>query len=467
MSVCVTIRTKNRPSPEDVFKALADEGERLAVTSPEYPCVKMGVAHEALRGIELNEEDSGVEVRVCSFGSAADYQLFAKTIKTVMDLTGGKAYVDDDDESEVTDPLAEFDEKWVQDQRKSSFDILKIFSCKYGNQIVLYGLFADICIGPRLFRGFGINIDTRNTKTVINKLQDYLVSVQWHLAGKKDTSTHMVMPDPTDPDAEGKRISMISISKGKVTEFDYISHADILGIMDLDDKKVAPVLIPFEKITKIIPSEGFRILDEYQFERTGDITPDTVHQMMEYARIYQPDDLIHKPVNPGEGYDENQNTIILMWNPGISSVKLEDHNSCIPDMFTEDFNWSVWEYEKAKCGDRFFLVRCGDGKTGIVMSGVFDSHPYEAGDWSGKGRRTFYMEMVPNVILNPEVAPMITTADLEKAIPGFQWSGGHSGRILPPEDARKLETMWQEFLEKNHDAFDGQTMNAFGLYEKA
>ena len=467
MSFCVRIRTEKLPKPEDVFKAMAEKGEQLAVTSPDYPCAKVGNHYKALRGIELNEEDNGVEVRVCTFGSAEDYRLFGKTVQTVMELTGGRAYVEDDEEEEVTDPLAQFDEEWVADQRESSFGMLKLFCLKYGHRITLYGLFAQICLGPRLFKGFGISLDTETSPEEIDKLQDYLVSVQWHLAGKEDTSTRMVMPDPTNPDSDGKRISMISISKGKVNNFDYISCADILGIMDMDHEDVPPVLIPFEKIVKILPAEGFRILDDCQFELTGKITPRTVRQIMENARIFQPDDLMHKPVNPGDGYDETQNTVILTWNPGFSSVKLEDHNSSIPNLFTDDFNWSVWEYDKAKCGDRFFLVRCGDGNTGIVMSGVFDSHPYEAGDWKGKGRRTFYMEMVPNVILDPDKAPMVTTAELEKAIPGIQWSGGHSGRILPPEDARMLEDLWHEYLKKNHDAIDGKTMNAVGQFETA
>ena len=466
MSYCVRIRTKNLPTPEEVFKAMAEKGEQLVVTSPDYPCAKVGNHYKALRGIELNEEENGVEVRVCSFGSAEDYRLFGKTVKTVMDLTGGRAFVSDDDEEEVTDPLSQFGEEWVAEQRESCFGMLKLFSLKYGNRITLYGLFAQICIGPHLFKGFGIDMDTENTPEVIDRLQDYLVSVQWHLAGKDNTSTRMVMPDPSDPEAEGKTISMISISKGKVNKFDYISNADILGIMDMDHEDVRPVLIPFEKITKILPAEGFRILDEYQFERTGKITPGIVRQMMEDARIYQPDDLMHKPVDPGDGYDETQNTVILTWNPGVSSVKLEDHNATIPDMFTEYYNWSVWEHDKAKCGDRFFMVRVGDGNTGIVMSGVFDSHPYESGDWKGKGRRTFYMDMVPNVILDPDKAPMLTTAELEKAIPGFQWTGGHSGRILPPDDARKLEKLWHEYLRKNHEAIDGKTMNAASQFER-
>ncbi len=61
---------------------------------------------------------------------------------------------------------------------------------------------------------------------------------------------------------------------------------------------------------------------------------------------------------------------------------------------------------------------------------------------------------------------MLTTSELEITIPVFQWSDGHSGRILPPEDARKLEKLWHVFLQKNHDAIDGKTMNAAGQYER-
>lgn len=152
MSVCVTIRTKHHPAPDDVLNALVDAGEKIVITSKDYPSVKFGTAGEALRGNELNEEDNGVEVRVCSYGSAADYRLFARTVKTVMDLCGEKAFLEDDDECEVTDPLAEFGEQWVLRERESGMHLLKLFSCKHGQQIVLYGLFADICIGPTFSR---------------------------------------------------------------------------------------------------------------------------------------------------------------------------------------------------------------------------------------------------------------------------------------------------------------------------
>ena len=97
------------------------------------------------------------------------------------------------------------------------------------------------------------------------------------------------------------------------------------------------------------------------------------------------------------------------------------------------------------------------------MSGVFDSHPYEGKDWSGKGRRTFYMDMVPNLILNPETALMITTKELQEAIPSFDWSGGHSGRLLAEDEAQKMEMLWQQFIEKHKDQIDGVNMNAVNI----
>lgn len=79
------------------------------------------------------------------------------------------------------------------------------------------------------------------------------------------------------------------------------------------------------------------------------------------------------------------NTIILFWNPAISSYKLEHFQAEMEIIEFADMNWSVWEHEKAHTGDRFFMVRCGEGKTGICMSGYFISEPYRGEDWSGRG----------------------------------------------------------------------------------
>ena len=459
MSVCVTIRTKKKLQPDVYLKCLADKGEQIVVTSNEYPSVKFGNHKKAIRGIEVNKEDNGLEVRVCSFSSTADYQLFAKTVHVLMEITGDKAYLEDDEEEEITAPFESFNEEWIELQHKSSLNVTRALINRSGQHIVMYGMFCPFCLGPNLYSGFSIPLAGDYEKENADRLLEHLCDMQWLCANLEDTHTRMIIPSPTGDVEDGLSISMICVKNGEVSKFDYISEASLLGIIDMDDEEAAPAFIPFREIWKILPNGVFAPLDELQYLRKEEVTVDMVHEMMERARHLQPDDLHYKPTYPGAGFDEVQHTFILMWNPDISSVSLEDHIGSIQNMYTEYFNWSVWEHEKAKCGDRFYLVRVGNGNTGIVMSGVFDSHPYEAEDWSGKGRRVSYMDMLPNVILDPDHAPMITTEELQKAIPSFDWTGGHSGRLLSQEDAQKLEIIWAGFLKKNEDRIDSETFN--------
>lgn len=462
MSVCVTIKTEKKFVPKDLFVYLAKQGERLIVTSEDFPYVRFGSDKQSIRGVEVSEDEAGYEVTAFTLSSIADYKLFAKTVQAVIAITGGRAYYEDEDEDEVDNPAEYFNSEWFFEQYKSGFDCVRALVGR-GSFMTMGGMFMDICIGPHLLYDFGINkwgcADDRS-----DALMSYVCKIQWHCAGLTNTGTSMILPSPDGDTDKNLTISAIGISEGKVSDFDYISYADLLGIFDMDDESNPPVLIPFNEAWKILPKGVFKGLDEVQYIREGELTVDMVHQMMEKARHLQPDDLFYKPKYPGEGFDDKQNTVILMWNPAISSVKLSGHCNCIETIDVDYFNWSVWEHEKAKCGDRFFLVRVGEGKTGIVMSGVFDSQPYTDRDWSGRGRITYYMDMLPNVILDPEEAPMITTDRLSEAIPSFGWSGGHSGRILAKEDAAKLETMWRDFLVNNEDSVDGETFNVNYLH---
>lgn len=463
MSVCVTIRTKKTIEPTSIFDRLVEKGEKIIITCPDFPSVKFGNHLKAIRGIEVNQEENGYEVRICAYASVEDYELFVKTVVALTELTDSKAYYDDEDDEPIENPWETFDSEWIEKERESSFMVTRALTNHSGHPVVLYGMFCKICIGAKLYYGFDIPLTGEYDKEYMDLLQKHLCSVQWHFANFKDTSTRMILPSPSGDERDEKTISMICIEDGKVNEFDLISEASLLGIMDMDNADNPPVLIPFNEAWKILPEEIFRPIDEWQYERKEELTVDMVRQMMENARRLQPDDLHYIPTAPGDGFDENQNTFILMWNPAISSVTLEDHNYGVENMLTEYFNWSVWDYKEAKCGDRFFLVKVGDGKTGIVMSGVFDSQPYEASDWSGKGRRTFYMDMVPNFILNPETAPMITTEQLKKTIPSFDWSGGHSGRLLNDDEAKAIEVLWADYVSNNMSKIDGVNMNAINI----
>ncbi|MDY6322929.1 MAG: hypothetical protein SPL30_08495 [Succinivibrio sp.] len=142
------------------------------------------------------------------------------------------------------------------------------------------------------------------------------------------------------------------------------------------------------------------------------------------------------------------NTFILMWNPAVSSYRSRRFAEDMSCFELADFNWSVFEHDKARDGDRFFMVKVGADPAGVVMSGYLTSDPYEAEDWSGKVRRIFYSDFSPDHMFNPDKAPLFTTAQLAAAVPDFDWSGGHSGRMLTPSQAQKLEQAWDEHLAK-------------------
>ena len=139
-------------------------------------------------------------------------------------------------------------------------------------------------------------------------------------------------------------------------------------------------------------------------------------------------------------------TFILKWRPLISSYKMEQFEEEMHYIEYGEFNWSVHEWEKARSGDNFYMVKVGEGRTGIVMKGFFTSAPYEAADWSGKNRQVHYMDLRPTYMVHPDRCRMITTDELSAAIPEFEWDSGHSGMELPQELASKLDTLWHEYI---------------------
>ena len=157
-------------------------------------------------------------------------------------------------------------------------------------------------------------------------------------------------------------------------------------------------------------------------------------------------------------------TFILFWNPGISSYTIERLREDL-DEEQHVSNWSVWEHKKAHKGDRFFMVRCGEGKTGICMSGFFSSEPYQDEDWSGKGREVYYMDLRADIVIDPDILPILPTEILSQKIPSFDWSGGHSGRLLLAQKAKKLEKLWEKFLEENKPMFGKLALRTYVTHE--
>lgn len=152
-------------------------------------------------------------------------------------------------------------------------------------------------------------------------------------------------------------------------------------------------------------------------------------------------------------HEFSHNTFLLRWNPAISSYNMErldeDMNAWSQGWWEEAFDWSVYEWQKARKGDRFFMVRVGEGNTGVFAAGRFISDPYKDEDWSGKGREVYYMKMEFEAIFHPERADIITTEDLERELPDIDWRKGHSGELVEGEATDRLELMWRDYIGRS------------------
>jgi hypothetical protein len=139
-------------------------------------------------------------------------------------------------------------------------------------------------------------------------------------------------------------------------------------------------------------------------------------------------------------------TYLMRWNPSISSFKEKDFEECVANMVHGMFrmNWSIHEWEEARRGDMFFMMRVGDDKAGIVFLGQFITDPYPADDWAGSTKRRMYVDMVCMNPVEPGAKPRVSLEKLQNAIPEFEWSKGHSGALLSDEVFTKLEELLEE-----------------------
>ena len=137
---------------------------------------------------------------------------------------------------------------------------------------------------------------------------------------------------------------------------------------------------------------------------------------------------------------------LMRWKPSISSFTEKDFEECVENMVHGMFrmNWSIYEWEEARRGDLFFMMRVGDDKAGIVFSGQFISDPYPGDDWAGSTKRRMYVDMIVTNSVEPGAVPRVTLKKLQEAIPEYEWAKGHSGALLTEDIVTKLDELCEE-----------------------
>lgn len=141
---------------------------------------------------------------------------------------------------------------------------------------------------------------------------------------------------------------------------------------------------------------------------------------------------------------EKPRKYLMRWNPSISSFKESDYVECVANMNCGIFRltWSIYEWEEARVGDVFYMLRVGDDKAGIVFNGMILSNPYVLDDWAGSSKRRLYVDMACMNPVELGEKPEYSLEMLKTAIPEYNWEKGHSGALLSDGVLEKLMALW-------------------------
>lgn len=150
-----------------------------------------------------------------------------------------------------------------------------------------------------------------------------------------------------------------------------------------------------------------------------------------------------------------------MWNPNISSFKMSDYEKGLKYFSIFQLNWSIWDYKHIHKGDRFFMVQVGNNNAGIVMSGYLNSDPYIGKDWSGKERKVYYADLAIEAMVHPVKMKILSCNELSDINHQFDWTGGHSGRLLCTGLSDELEKKWEVILADNNSLIEDMKSQLF------
>ena len=360
------------------------------------------------QGITIKQMIGGcVIVELPWLASEADVRLcyaFLNAIKK----THRASRITEEDEKDAK--LSDIDAQEVWHQRSHNMKEL----LHRGEKVVITGVTRDFHLEPSKYYG----------KDVMDAFNDF-TSLQWtnlNAVNVREEKRHIT---------DDEELSSIRVVNN--TEDVFIGTCRYVGMMRGNTCR----MIVFEDFFELMKGqEGFQRVDAAQI-LLGKMEEDVWNNLFDEAQ--------------GILRDNFRKTFIMRWNTDISNYKLCEFEEAMDD-FADDFfyyEWSIWDYQKVHWGDKFYMIRTGKGKHGVVMRGTIIGMPYPDEDWSGKGRRVYYVRMRLSHMIHPEKALLLlTTDDLGKAIPEFNWEEGHSGIILGDAMAKQLDDLWHDYVEK-------------------
>ena len=330
------------------------------------------------------------------------------------------------DENEKSIKLTDCDAEELWNLRcKNMEDIIN-----KGERITFAGVNRDFYLNPLSY----LHIDSKE-KSTITAFEDF-IALQWTYLNAKD-----VMEEKrhiTDDE------ELCSIRVVDNTNDVFIGASQYVGMMKRNTCK----MVKFEDFCQLMDGEyGFRRMDAAQ-ALLDKIDEDRWNELFDKAE--------------GIVLDNFRKTLIMRWNTDISNHKMADFEDSMENFYEEGFyyDWSIWDFQKVHIGDKFYMIRTGNGVNGVVMKGTLTGTPYVDEDWSGKGRMVYYVRMALSHLIHPNKAALVlTTKELSKAIPDFNWQEGHSGELLTDDQANQLDLLWEKYLKRIHKLRDKRKGN--------
>lgn len=203
------------------------------------------------------------------------------------------------------------------------------------------------------------------------------------------------------------------------------------------------------KVTLMNDTNAVKIVDIQEFlDKTKDNKYVEMVDPVQFILRKMPDAVwrqLYDSLDGEECMDSNNpvaRTYLLRWNPSISSFTAKDYEDSVakyPEAFQMD--WSIYEWEEAHEGDRYYMLRVGGEADGIVFQGEFLSDPYVDKDWAGTDRQRHYVGICCYDLSAPHGRPLVTAEELEAVLPEIDWHRGHSGVLLTPEQAAAIDEL--------------------------
>lgn len=281
MSYCAHIKTSHKIDPQTLFLKLEGDGEKIEIVSRRFPTLRFGTFKQALRGIEINEDEEGYEIRSFLLSSMADYQLFPKVVCAMQMLTQSCVYGEDDEQ--ILDPKRSFGLKWRRQQEMYSWEMICTTIKCSKNPVCLFGLKHTFRLTKEVFDYYSIDLNNPLGGEQYKFLMYTLVRLQWDEEyGTKRAKTYFSSAPETE---EGHvEVAVVSLLNDEVEPFDYIPHTKYVNFSNKDEQDWAQV--DFEDLRYILPPSLFYLDDDNNFVCKDTITKEDFLEMFNAAKKY-------------------------------------------------------------------------------------------------------------------------------------------------------------------------------------